>query len=87
MGLNANASFLVGKATTTEKTEDFFTGERGEKYRLKRYTMPDERKYVEFLQAEQDSTEGQVFFLALKDEVTGDVDQDSLWSEEDVSGG
>lgn len=87
MGLNGNASFLVEKAIAKEKTEDSFTGEFGEEYRLKRYTMSDGQKFVEFLQAEQNSAEGQVFFLALKDEKTGEIDNDSLWSEEDVSGG
>mgnify|MGYP001565453221 CR=1 FL=1 len=86
-GLNGSASYLVGLATTKEKTEDFFFGERNEKYRLHRYTMPDGQKYVEFLQAEQNSPEGELFFLALKDEDTGDVVEDSLWSEDDVSGG
>lgn len=51
---------------------------------LHRYTMPDGKVYVEFLQADPWSS-GPVYHIALKDARTGKPVAESLWTDEEIN--
>jgi hypothetical protein len=56
----------------------------GEGFHLVRYTLPDGRKLVTFIQAEPWSS-GPYTFLALKDEATGEPLAESLWTDQEIA--
>jgi len=74
---------IYGSDIKREESEEFYEGMFGDKYLLNKYTFPDGRVYIEFVQAEPWSS-GPMFFLALKDAETGEEIVESLWTEEEI---
>lgn len=72
-GLNPSATALVANAVSVENIGSI----SAVWYSLKRYTMPDGKKYTEYQQAAVDSITW-VYFLALKDGDGNNVEA-SLW--------
>lgn len=77
-GLNSNARALVAGAAATESIGSI----SAVWYSLKRYTMPDGRKFTEFQQAVANSIT-QVYFLALKDG-DGNTVAESTWTDAEM---
>ena len=67
-----------------EKTEEVYYGMFDNEYPFYRYILTDGRRYVEYMQADPWSS-GPCFFLALKDEETGEIVEESLWDEETIN--
>ena len=67
-----------------EDTDEGYYGMFGDVYKFRRYILTDGRRYVEYMQADPWSS-GPCFFLALKDESTGKVVEESLWSDEEIN--
>lgn len=60
-----------------------FTGMVGEEYDLLRYKLPNGEIWVQYVQSEPWAS-GPCIFLALKNEKSGEVIKESLWTEAEI---